>query len=183
MERERPRGRRRRVVEALLLLAVAAASIGPKPAAAEVDLRGTWSRTDYQQSTEARRTDPKTPSAPPAALAAGPAFPAVRIAHDGGAVIMEFLGEDGTVLSSQRFTTDGAESVTRGPERGVVRRTRSRWNETGLITKWRLQRRGRTVMSGVDVWSLSNDRRTLTLNSTIEDARTRTTTRSVHTRR
>jgi hypothetical protein len=147
-------------------------------AAAEPDLRGTWTVTDYQQSREVKKPDPNAPPVPPEARASAPA---VRIGHDGGSVVMDFLGNDGKVVSSQRLTTDGAENVNK-VEGTLVRRSRSRWSDTGLTTKWRLLNRGRLVLSGVDVWTISNDRGTLTQTSAAEDTKMRTTSKTVYAR-
>lgn len=160
--------------------ALAVAVLLARPlAAAEPDLRGTWSVTNFQYSREAIKADPSAPAAPPAETKA--ASPTLRIAHDGGAVVMEFLGGDGKVMASQRLTTDGAENVNKA-EGTLVRRSRSRWSETGLTTKWRLLNKGRLVMNGVDVWTISDDRATLTQTSAGEDTKTRTTTRTVYSR-
>jgi hypothetical protein len=149
-------------------------------AAAEPDLRGTWTVTSFQYSREVKKAEPSAPAAAPAETRA--ASPTLRIGHDGASVVMDFLGGDGKVMSSQRLTTDGAENVNKA-EGTLVRRSRSRWSETGLTTKWRLLNRGRLVMSGVDVWTLSNDRGTLTQTSSAEDTKTRTTTTTVYARR
>lgn len=150
-------------------------------AAAEIDLRGTWTVTDFKQSREVKKADTKAASTPPATPEPPARSPNVRIAHDGGSIVMDFLGDDGKVLSSHRLTTDGAENVNKS-EGTLVHRSRSRWSETGLTTKWRLLNKGRLVMSGVDVWTPSNDRATLTETSAMEDAKTRTTTTTVYAR-
>ena len=147
--------------------------------AAEPDLRGTWAVTNFQYSREVKKADPNAPAAPPAETKA--ASPTLHIGHDGMSVVMDFLGADGQVMSSQRLTTDGAENVNKA-EGTLVRRSRSRWSETGLTTKWRLLNKGRLVMSGVDVWTISDDRATLTQTSAGEDTKTRMTTKTVYSR-
>lgn len=167
------RGARIRRSSALIVAVLLASPL----AAAEIDLRGTWTVTGFQQSRELKKPDPA--GAPPAEGKAS--APAVRIAHDGGSIVMDFLDDGGKVLASQRLTTDGAENVNKR-EGALVQRSRSRWSDTGLTTKWRVMNRGRIVLSGVDVWTLSADRGTLTQTSSAEDAKTRTTTRTVYSR-
>ena len=161
---------------------VALAALLAQPlSAAEIDLRGTWTVTDFKQSREVKKADTKAATTPPATPEPPSKAPNVRIAHDGGSIVMDFLGEDGKVLSSHRLTTDGAENVNKS-EGALVHRSRSRWSETGLTTKWRLMNKGRLVLSGVDVWTLANDRATLTETSAMEDAKVRTTTTTVYAR-
>jgi hypothetical protein len=158
---------------------VVAALLARPLAAAEPDLRGTWAVTNFQYSREVKKADPNAPAAALAETKA--ASPTLRIGHDGASVVMDFLASNGQVMSSQRLTTDGAENVNKA-EGTLVRRSRSRWNETGLTTKWRLLNKGRLVMSGVDVWTISDDRATLTQTSAGEDTKTRMTTKTVYSR-
>ena len=151
-------------------------------AAAEAHLTGAWSPSDHKESRQLKRPDPKAPEAPPAPAEARPPLPSLRIVHQGAAVVIESLGDDGRVLSVQRLTTDGAENVNKR-EAGLVQRSRSRWDGQALTTKWRLLRRGRIAMTGVEVWTLSNDRNTLTQTSALEDARSRTESRTVYARK
>jgi len=145
---------------------------------AEMQLSGSWSPSDHEQTKQPKRPDPQAPPAPPEGK---PRLPWLRIAHQGASVVIEFIGDEGAVLSSQRLTTDGAENVNK--REGLVQRSRSRWDGHALTTKWRLVSRGRTVMTGVEVWTLSDDRSTLTQSSAMEDSKSRTETKTVYVRR
>ena len=170
----------RPVVAVTLVLALSQAGLnGP------VSLGGSWvpDPSVSERSKELKAPDPRAPPAPPAPPAGAPKLRPLRIAHDGPTIVFEVVGEEGSPLSSERITTDGQEHVSARGGGELTHVSLSRWDGASLRTEWRLTQAGADIMTGVDVWSLADDRASLIHTSSMEDSKSHSTAKTVYRRK
>jgi hypothetical protein len=162
-----------------LTLAVLLGSVLRVEAAERPDFSGLWLPDNARSSTQKElkgKTGAPAPSPPPA----GQDVPRLRIEHREPRLTVSFLDPQGELISSYAFTTDGAEAVNeRGP--GLSHRSKTVWRGTALVTTWRLESHGTTLIGGTDSRELSADGQLLTVTGDVEDARSKTHTVTVYT--
>ena len=165
------------VCRILPAIAITTASL----AAAAPTLTGTWvpDRAASTQSKELKQTP--APGAPPA-QGIQDRLPALRIRHDEPRVRIEFLGDDGSVISTTELTTDGAENVNTRAGGALTHKSRTGWDGTILRTTWKIERNGQTVIAGTDEHELASPD-TLVMTTTTEDAKSRSRSVIVYRRR
>jgi hypothetical protein len=148
--------------------------------AAAVDFSGYWI-PDPGKSTytkELKRADSTKSDAPPAPPGDLPAPPPLRIATGASEMVVEFIGDDGTPINTVRLATDG-RTVT-NPRGMLSQVSTSHWDDGAFVTVWQLNRRNVMIMKGVDKWRLSPDGRSLTIESRMEDSKSRSTTNTTY---
>lgn len=160
----------------LLLLAIPAL---PLSAAELPDLTGLWlpdaARSTTQKQLKAETALPAPPAPPPAE-----ALPRLQIDHREPALALRYLDTRGEVISSYAFTADGVESLNdRGG--GLVHHSTTTWQGRALVTTWRLESHGATMIGGTDRRELGEGGLTLTVTGEVEDARSRTRSTTVYT--
>ena len=133
----------------------------------------------HQRHNELKESRQGAAIAPPGGLLY---LPKVRVSLNEGALTFEFLNDDGTLSSSTRVTLDGRESINPRGNEGRKHVSTSAWKDGVLKTTWKVLQDGATVMNGVDTWALSTDGTTLTQTSEMEDARSRSRTRTIYRR-
>jgi hypothetical protein len=170
---------RRTALAATLSVSIATADAPPQ-------FSGTW-LPDPGASTQTKTlktvVDPAAPPAPPAAPAAiAEHLPPMRIVQQGSAVTVEFLEADGSVISSTRLTTDGAENVSPRAGGALTHRSTSSWEGPILRTTWVLEQAGKAVISGTDARELV-DPGTLRVTTWTEDSKSKSESVLVYRRR
>lgn len=155
-------------------------------AEAPPQLSGSWI-ADPEASTQTKTlktvVDPKAAPAPPAAPAViAERLPPMRIVQQGSAVMIEFLEEDGSVISTTKLTTDGAESVSPRAGGALTHRSTSAWDGPILRTTWALEQAGKVVISGTDARELV-DPGTLRVTTRTEDSKSKSESVLVYRRR
>jgi len=153
-------------------LALATASL----AAAAPTLTGTWV-PDPAASTHSKElkqvAEPGAPPAPPAtSQGIQDHLPAMRISHDEPRMKIEFLEDDGSVISTTELTTDGAENVNTRAGGVLTHKSSTGWDGTVLRTAWKIEREARVVIAGTDARELTSPD-TLTVTTTTEDSKSR----------
>ncbi|HEY9421268.1 MAG TPA: hypothetical protein VIW92_07640 [Thermoanaerobaculia bacterium] len=145
-------------------------------AADRPSLSGTWhpDRAASAQSKELKtKVDPKAPPAPPAPSAGiQEDLPVMRVTHAEPKVTIEFLEDNGSVISTTAITTDGKDALNSRAGGALSHRSTSVWDGSVLVTTWSLEREGAAVISGVDRWELTSPT-TLVVTTTTEDSKSR----------
>ena len=129
---------------------------------------GTW-RVDPDKSQE-KATPLKNPTANAPDIPPPPPSDhkyTLEKIEEAGAVLKISGGEAGTtaVYTIDPSGKEVSDSIPDAP--GSVRVATTRWDKGKLVTDWKLQRDGETVMHGTDVHSLNSDG-VLVLNRSIE---------------
>jgi hypothetical protein len=150
--------------------------------AATADFSGYWvpdpGKATYTKELKTAEAKPDAPPAPPGDL---PAPPPLRISSTAKEVILEFMGDDGAPITTLKLATDGREVTN---PRGMLSQiSTSHWENDTFVTAWQLHRRDVMIMKGVDTWRLSPDGTTLTIESRMEDSKSRSTTSTTYSKR
>jgi hypothetical protein len=165
------------MIAAAALVSAALVQSPPAP----VDFSGFWV-PDPGKSTytkELKAPDPEAPDAPPPPPGNLPPPPALRIASRAAELVVEYL-DQGAAIATLALATDGHEVTN---PRGMLTQTSSSHFENGaFVTTWQLNRRDVLIMNGVDTWRLSPDGATLTIDSRMEDSKSRSTTKTTYTK-
>jgi hypothetical protein len=166
----------------LSALALASASL----AAAAPSLTGTWV-PDPAASTHGKElkqaAEPGSPPAPPAPVQGIQGhLPVLRISHAEPRVKIEFLEDDGSVISTTELTTNGAENVNARAGGALTHRSSTAWDGTVLRTTWKIEQGARTVIAGTDAHELTSPD-TLVVTTTTEDSKSRSRSVLVYRRK
>jgi hypothetical protein len=151
--------------------------------ATPVDFSGLWipdpGKSTYTKELKpAGRTGHEAPPPPPGDL---PPPPPLHIATGAREVVVEFIGDDGAPINTVRLATDGRKVTN---PRGMLSQiSTSHWDNGAFVTVWQLHRRNVMIMKGVDTWRLSPDGLSLTIESRMEDAKSRSTTNTTYTKK
>ncbi|HXU32093.1 MAG TPA: hypothetical protein VN851_16105 [Thermoanaerobaculia bacterium] len=163
------------------VLALSAYAAEPHPR-----LAGTWN-PDPAASTHSKTlkatVEPGAPPAPPAASAAiAEHLPPLRIAESDSSITLEFLEDDGSVISTTRLATDGTEN--RNPRAGgaLTHRSTAAWDGAVLRIRWSLERGESVMISGTDAYELT-DPGSLRVTTTTEDSKSKSESVIVYRRR
>jgi len=145
-------------------------------AAAAPSLTGTWV-PDPAASTHSKElkqaAEPGAPPAPPApAQGIQDHLPVLRISHDEPRVKIDFLEDDGSVISTTELTTDGTENVNARAGGALTHKSTTAWDGTVLRTSWKLEQNARVVIAGTDASELTSPD-TLVVTTTTEDSKSR----------
>ncbi|HYU33308.1 MAG TPA: hypothetical protein VEW48_14210 [Thermoanaerobaculia bacterium] len=145
-------------------------------AAAAPSLTGTWvpDPAASTHSKELKQTaEPGAPPAPPApAQGIQDHISTLRIRHDEPRVKIEFLEDDGSIISTTDLTTDGTENVNARAGGALTHRSTTAWDGTVLRTSWKLAQNARVVIAGTDASELTSPD-TLVVTTTTEDSKSR----------
>jgi hypothetical protein len=137
-------------LQSTLLIAL----LSGEPTSTPPNFTGTWipnPANSTQSKTLKETADRGAAAAPPAApQAIQDKIPAMRMTHSEGRLVIEFLEEDGSVISTTTMTTDGAENLNSRAGGTLTHRSTSTWNGTVLRTAWAIEREGRVVISGTE---------------------------------
>jgi len=130
----------------------------PDASASKKDFTGTW-RIDPAQTTQEVSENPNAPAGlgppPPPPPPPLPGQYEIEQITRSGDTLRIASGPAGTI----RVTTiklDGSE-VQSPASNGVIRTARSRIDDGKIVTEWKLERRGKLILSGEEVRSLSQD--------------------------
>lgn len=139
-------------------------------------LAGTWV-PDPAASTQSKElkaaAQSGAPEAPPApSVGIQDYLPTTRITHVEPRLAVEFLGEDGNIISKLELTTDGRENVNPRAGGELVHKSVSTWVGDTLRTTWKIERDGKIGISGVDERELTAPD-TLVVTTTTEDSKSR----------
>ncbi len=161
-----------RICRTFSALALATASL----ATAAPTLTGTWI-PDPAASTQSKElkqaAEPGAQPAPPApAQGIQDHLPALRISHDEPRVKIEFLEDDGSMISTTDLTTDAVENVNARAGGALTHKSSSAWDGAVLRTTWKIERDARVVIAGTDARELTSPD-TLTVTTTTEDSKSR----------
>lgn len=149
-------------------------------------LAGTWdpdSAASTHSKTLKTTVDPNAPPAPPApSTAIAEDLPLLRIAESDSTVTLEFLEDDGSVISATRLATDGSEN--RNPRAGgaLTHVSKAAWDGAILRIRWSLEREGSTMISGIDAYDRT-DPDTLRVTTATEDSKSKSESVIVYRRR
>ena len=153
------------------------------PAAKIVDFSGYWI-PDPGKATftkELKAPDPDAPEAPPPPPGDLPPPPPLRIASRASDVMVEYIVKEGVPNTTLKLASDGREVTN---PRGMLSQvSSSHWDDGAFITSWELHRRGVAIIKGTDTWRLSADGKTLTIESHMEDSKSRSSTTMVYSRK
>ena len=155
----------------LVLIVVLA---GTSAASQLPSLAGIWV-PDAAASTHSKELKGKAgePAAPPApSTGIQDHLPTTRITHVEPRLTVEFVGEDGKVISKLELTTDGKENVNPRAGGELAHKSVSTWVGDTLRTTWRIERDGKVGISGVDERELTAPD-TLVITTTTEDSKSR----------
>lgn len=142
----------------VILAAVCALAVASLNARSLKQFAGTW-RVDPDKSQE-KATPLKNPNANAPDIPPPPPsdhkYTLEKIQED-GALLKISGGEAGTtaVYTIDPTGKEVSDSIPDAP--GSVRIATTRWDKGKLVTDWKLQRSGETVMHGTDVHSLTSD--------------------------
>ena len=151
--------------------------------ASTVDFSGDWIPDPGKATyTKVLKTvDPTKPDAPPAPPGDLPAPPPLRISIAAKEAVVAFIGDDGSPITTLTLPTDGREVTN---PRGMLSQiSTSHWENETFVTTWQLNRRDVMIMKGVDTWRLSSDGTSLTIESRMEDWKSRSTTSTTYSKR
>ncbi len=165
-------------------LLVAIALQAPAPARTP-DFTGVWV-PDAARSTHSKVLKPSAAGAPEAPPAPGEATappPTMRITQSEQSVTLEFLDDKSAPISTLKLTVDGQENVNARAGGALSQVSTTRWDRAALVTTWRLNREGQTVLRGVDRWELSETGGELTVSSQLEDSTSRTESQTVYVKK
>jgi len=168
-----------RILPAIVLATAALAAAAP-------NLTGTWV-PDPAASTQSKElkqaAQPGAPPAPPApAQGIQDHLPAVRIRHDEPRVKIEFLEDDGSVISTTDLTTDGAENVNTRAGGALIHRSSTTWDGALLRTAWKIEQNAQVVIAGTETRELTSPD-TLVVTTTTEDSKSRSRSVIVYRRK
>jgi hypothetical protein len=166
-------------LSALLAVSALAAENHPR-------LAGTWD-SDPAASTHSKTlkavVDPNAPPAPPAPSSAiTEHLPPLRIVESDSAITLEFLEDDGSVISTTRLATEGGEN--RNPRAGgaLTHVSTAAWDGAVLRIRWSLERGESVMISGTDAYELT-DPKMLRVTTTTEDSKSKSESVIVYRRR
>jgi hypothetical protein len=159
-----------------LTLVLISALTGEAIASQLPSLAGIWI-PDPAASTHSKElkgaAQPGAPVAPPApSVGIRDHLPTTLITHVEPRLTVEFLGEDGNVISKTELTTDGKENVNSRAGGAMVHKSVSTWVGDILRTTWKIERDGRVGISGVDERAFKAPD-TLVVTTTTEDSKSR----------
>jgi hypothetical protein len=162
-------------------LSLSAFAAEPRPR-----LAGTWDpdpTASTQTKTLKAAVEPGAPPAPPAASAAiAEHLPPLRIHQTESAVILEFLEDGGSVISTTQLATDGSENRNPRAEGILMHLSNATWDGAMLRVRWSLERGKQVVISGTDTYEMV-DPNTLRVTTTTEDSKSTSESVLVYRRR
>jgi hypothetical protein len=152
-------------------------------AASAPSFTGTWIPDPAASTHRKELKQAAEPGAPPAvAQGIQDHLPSVRIRHEEPRLTIEYLEDDGSVISTTALTTDGAENVNARAGGALTHRSTSAWDGAILRTTWKLQQDARVVIAGTDASELTSPD-TLVVTTTTEDSKSRSRSVLVYHRR
>lgn len=157
----------------VMLAAICFLAVGSLNAQSLKNFVGTW-RVDPGQSQKkiitVKNPNPNAPDVPPPPPPPpNYTYPLEKIQESGG--LLKISG--GEVPTTAVYTIDpSGKEVSDAIHPGIVKIATTRWDDGKLVTYWKIQRNGQTVMHGTDTHSLTKNGQ-LIVTQSIETGRHR----------